>query len=58
MTHDPLCYMTEGKWDGGCQCTLIAKVRDDERSRWHTPWMNEDWQRGYRQGIEDGKKSG
>ena len=33
MTHDPLCYMVEGKWDGGCQCTLIAKVRDAERVR-------------------------
>lgn len=32
-THDPLCYMAEGKWDGGCQCPLIAKVRADERAR-------------------------
>ena len=31
MTHDPLCYMAEGKWDGGCQCPLIARVRADER---------------------------
>ena len=31
MTHDPLCYMAEGKWDGGCQCALIARVRADER---------------------------
>ena len=31
MNHDPLCYMAEGKWDGGCQCPLIARVRDDER---------------------------
>ena len=29
MTHDPLCYMSEGKWDGGCQCDLIARVRAD-----------------------------
>lgn len=28
--HDPLCYMAEGKWDGGCQCSLIAKVRADQ----------------------------
>ena len=33
MTHDPLCYMAEGKWDGGCQCSLIARVRADERQR-------------------------
>lgn len=33
MTHDPLCYMAESKWDGGCQCDLIAKVRTDERSK-------------------------
>jgi len=30
MTHDPLCYHAEGKWDGGCQCELIAKVRADQ----------------------------
>lgn len=29
MTHDPLCYMAEGKWGGGCQCPLIARVRAD-----------------------------
>ena len=29
MNHDPLCYMAEGKWDGGCQCALIARVRAD-----------------------------
>ena len=34
MTHDPLCYMYEGKWDGGCQCTLIVKVRTDEKAKW------------------------
>ena len=33
MTHDPLCYMAEGKWDGGCQCALIARVRADERKQ-------------------------
>jgi len=31
--HDPLCYMAEGKWDGGCQCGLIARVRADERKQ-------------------------
>ena len=31
--HDPLCYMSEGKWDGGCRCLLIARVRADERER-------------------------
>lgn len=29
MTHDPLCYMSEGKWGGGCQCDLISRVRAD-----------------------------
>ena len=29
--HDPLCYIAEGKWDGGCNCDFIAKVRADER---------------------------
>lgn len=29
--HDPLCYMAQGKWDGGCQCALIARVRADQR---------------------------
>lgn len=33
-THDPLCYMAEGKWDGGCQCALIARVRADEKAKW------------------------
>lgn len=33
MTHDPMCYMAEGKWDGGCQCGLIARVRADERNK-------------------------
>lgn len=31
MTHDPLCYMAQGKWGGGCHCGLIAKVRADQR---------------------------
>lgn len=29
MTHDQLCYTAQGKWDGGCQCDLIDKVRAD-----------------------------
>lgn len=29
--HDPLCYISEGKWGGGCNCDFIAKVRADER---------------------------
>lgn len=33
MDHDPLCYMAEGKWDGGCQCDLIAKIRVDQDRR-------------------------
>lgn len=32
-THDSLCHMSEGKWDGGCQCDVIAKVRADERAK-------------------------
>ena len=31
--HDPLCYIAEGKWDGGCNCDFIAKGRADERQR-------------------------
>lgn len=33
MSHDPMCFMSEGKWDGGCQCSLIARVREDERGK-------------------------
>ena len=55
MTHDPLCYMAEGKWDGGCQCPLIAKVRENERARWHGADYSVDWHRGYQQGLADGK---
>jgi hypothetical protein len=33
MTHDPLCFQSQGKWDGGCQCDLIARVRADERAQ-------------------------
>lgn len=32
--HDALCPQSEGKWDGGCQCDLIAKVRADQNSTW------------------------
>ena len=58
MTHDPLCYMHEGKWDGGCQCTLIVKVRADEREKIRAefqPWW-ENHLKGVRQliGWEDG----
>jgi hypothetical protein len=34
MTHDPLCFQSQGKWDGGCQCDFIARVRADQDSRW------------------------
>jgi hypothetical protein len=33
MTHDPLCDHSTGSLDGGCECSLIAKVRADERKR-------------------------
>jgi len=37
VTHDPLCFQSQGKWDGGCQCDLIAKVRADERAKYVLP---------------------
>lgn len=55
MNHDPLCYMSEGKWDGGCQCDLIARVRKDERVRLNTPWWSSEYHRGYAQGYDDAK---
>lgn len=55
MSHDPMCFQSQGKWDGGCQCELINKVRVDERSRWAPPWMSEDYARGYRQGQDDAR---
>ena len=37
MTHDSLCFQSQGKWDGGCQCHVIAKVD----MKWHTMlWAN------------------
>lgn len=35
----------------------IAWVRSDERGKWNTPYQNEDWNRGYRQGYEEGLKA-
>ena len=40
MTHDPRCYRSHDKplgRDPFCQCDLIAKVREDERSSNFTP---------------------
>ena len=28
MTPDPLCCQSQNKWDGGCQCDLIAKAHN------------------------------
>ena len=44
MDHDPLCYMSEGKWDGGCQCDLIRKVRADERDQARQAVVAVPWQ--------------
>ena len=31
--HDAFCTQAMGRWDGGCQCEFLAKVRADERQR-------------------------
>lgn len=31
--HDAFCDQAEGRWDGGCQCEFLAKVRADEREQ-------------------------
>lgn len=33
MTHDEFCNQAAGRWDGGCQCAVIAKVRKSEREK-------------------------
>ena len=42
MTHDPMCWLSE--WGDlykvghlACECTLIAKVRADERAKYVLP---------------------
>ena len=30
-SHDEFCNQSVGKWDGGCQCKVIAEIRADER---------------------------
>ena len=66
VTHDPMCptqTMCKCKdqecWDCRevvlCQCDLVAKVRENERTRWHGADYSVDWHRGYQQGLADGK---
>lgn len=31
--HDAFCNQAMGRWDGGCQCEFLAKVRADERKQ-------------------------
>lgn len=31
--HDPFCHQSEGRWDGGCDCDLIDRVRKDQMER-------------------------
>lgn len=31
--HDEFCDQAVGRWDGGCQCEFLARVRFDERQR-------------------------
>ena len=54
MTHDPLCYRSHDQTlgrDPFCQCAVVAKAREDERSNNFTPddfsdGMVEAYQRG------------
>jgi|LakMenEpi03Aug12_release.lakeMendotaPanAssembly.Ray.scaffolds.fasta_scaffold1079057_1 hypothetical protein len=32
MNHDEFCNQSVGRWDGGCQCAIIAQVRASERT--------------------------
>ena len=63
MTHDILCYRIHDKTlgcDPFCQCEVIAKVRNDERSNNFTPddfsdaiteMQHKTWIEGYNYGI-------
>ena len=55
MSHDPLCYMSEGKWDGGCQCELIQRIRLVLLNiKQHENEI--EWEQGYKAGYEDAMK--
>jgi len=66
MTHDPLCPLSRDDcWNAEppsvCCCTLIARVREDERgkpSEWitprlHTERMRENYDIGYAAALRD-----
>ena len=59
-THDPLCYRSHDQplgRDPFCQCAVVAKAREDERSDNFTPddfsdAMTEAYQRGLNDALE------
>ena len=60
MTHDPLCVNSKGSccpWMGECTCQCrcdeIEKIREDERTRWNSPYFSADYHKGYRQAKRD-----
>lgn len=56
MIHDNLCPIEPNPLATECRtCDLIAKVRENERTRWHGADYSVDWHRGYQQGLADGK---